>query len=87
MQLMTDWLESISKKVGLKISVNMTKMQKIGDPEDDVLFLEEAHWKQLKTLQNRILWTLKKTRKEESPKSVQFQATSNCLSMNPKWLV
>ena len=50
MQLMTDWLESIGKKVGLKISVNMTKMQKIEDPEDDVIFLEEAHWKQLKTL-------------------------------------
>ena len=50
LQLMTDWLESIGKKVGLKISVNMTKMQKIEDPEDDVIFLEEAHWKQLKTL-------------------------------------
>ena len=43
MQLMTDWLESIGKKVGLKISVNKTKMQKIEDPEDDVIFLEEAH--------------------------------------------
>ena len=50
MQLMIDWLESIGKKVGLKISVNMTKMHKIEDPEDDVIFLEEAHWKQLKTL-------------------------------------
>ena len=50
MQLMIDWLESIDKKIGLKISVNMTKMQKIEDPEDDVIFLEEAHWKQLKTL-------------------------------------
>ena len=50
MQLMIDWLESIDKKIGLKISVNITKMQKIEDPEDDVIFLEEAHWKQLKTL-------------------------------------
>ena len=49
MQLMTDWLESIGKKVGLKISVNMIKMEKIGDPKDDAIFLEEFHWKQLKT--------------------------------------
>ena len=50
MQIMTAWVEHISKKVGLKISVNMTKMEKIGDPKDDVIFLEEFHWKQLKTL-------------------------------------
>ena len=40
---MKDWLENISKKVGLKISVNMTKIQKIGDHADDVIFLEEPH--------------------------------------------
>ena len=40
---MTDWLENISKKVGLKISINMTKIQQIGDPADDVIFLEESH--------------------------------------------
>ena len=50
MQQMTGWVEHISKKVGLKISVNMIKMEKIGDPKDDVIFLEEFHWKQLKTL-------------------------------------
>ena len=50
MQLMTGWVEHISKKVGLKISVNMIKMQKIGDPKDDAISLEEFHWKQLKTL-------------------------------------
>ena len=50
MQLMTGWVEHISKKVGLKISVNMIKMEKIGDPKDDAISLEEFHWKQLKTL-------------------------------------
>ena len=44
MQLMTDWLENNGKKVGLKISVNMTKIKKIGDPEE-VIFLEEPQWK------------------------------------------
>ena len=44
MQLITNWLENNGKKVGLKISVNMTKIQKIGDLEE-VIVLEELHWK------------------------------------------
>lgn len=45
-QLMTDWLKNVSKKVGLKIIANMTKkLQKIGHPDDDAIFLEKPHWK------------------------------------------
>ena len=48
---MTDWLKNISKKVGLKIIINMTKkLQKIGHPDDDVIFLKRPQWKYLKTL-------------------------------------
>ena len=45
-QLMKDWLKNISKKVDLKIIANMTKkLQKIGHPDDDAMFLERPHWK------------------------------------------
>ena len=43
MQLMTDSLKNLSKKVGLRISVDKTKIQKIGNLEKDVdIFLEGA---------------------------------------------
>ena len=40
---MTDSLKNLSKKVGLRISVDKTKIQKIGNLEKDVdIFLEGA---------------------------------------------
>ena len=43
MQLMTDSLKNLSKKVGLRISVDKTKIQKIGNFENDAdIFLEGA---------------------------------------------
>ena len=45
MQLRTGWIEHISKKVGFWINVNMSKIQKIEDTEDDVIFLEKPHRK------------------------------------------
>ena len=43
MQLMTNSLKNLSKKVGLRISVDKTKIQKIGNLEKDVdVFLEGA---------------------------------------------
>ena len=84
MQLMKGWVEYISKKVGFRINVNMSKIQKIGDTEDDVIFLEKPHWKYLKTWYNRMLLTLKKMWKEESPKSLQFSDNFK-LFEHPKW--
>ena len=43
MQLMTDSLKNLSKKVGLRISVDKTKIQKIRNLEYNAdIFLEEA---------------------------------------------
>ena len=43
MQLTTDSLKTLSKKVGLRISVDKTKIQKIGNLENDVdIFLDGA---------------------------------------------
>lgn len=40
----TLWNKNISKKVDLKIIANMTKkLQKIGHPDDDAIFLEWPH--------------------------------------------
>ena len=40
---MTNSLKNLSKKVSIKISVNKTKIQKIGNPEKDAdIFLEGA---------------------------------------------
>ena len=50
MQLMTDSLKNLIKKVGLRISVDKTITQKIGNPEKDAdIFLERA---QLEILEN-----------------------------------
>ena len=43
MQLMTDSLKTLNKKVGLRISVDKNKIQKIGNLENDAdILLEEA---------------------------------------------
>ena len=43
MQLMTDSLNNLNQKVGLRVSVDKTKIQKVGNAEHDAdIFLEEA---------------------------------------------
>ena len=79
MQLMADSLKNLSKKVGLRISVDKTKIQKIGNLENDAdIFLEGAP---LEVVENftylweafsRMLAILKKMSEVDLKKRVQF---------------
>ena len=78
MQFITDSLKNLSKKVGLRIGVDKTKIQKIGNLDILLIYsLKEPHWKQWKTLLtweafSRMFVILKMMSKVELEKPVQF---------------